>query len=82
MKTNPNDPAFPFDGDGGLTKRELFAGLAMVGLVSKHGCHGYDLTNASLALEQGKAMIDILNEENKYPVHQKLNEGVDKKETP
>ena len=81
MKTNPNDPAFPIVLDTqvfseGLTKLELFSAFALMGLVSNHGCHGYDLRNASLALEQGKAMIDVLNEEGIYPVsHQKLNEG-------
>ena len=37
MKTNPNDPAHPYEGSGlpettGLTKREHFAAMAMQGL--------------------------------------------------
>ena len=42
MKTNPNDPAFPSHGTmgevcyEGMTKREIFAAMAMNGL-----CHDY-----------------------------------------
>lgn len=83
-KTNPNDPAFPNivgirqthdqcwpETVGGLSKMELFTGLVMVGLVSKDGSTGYDLTNANRAVEQAKAIIYALN---------KNNEGGDKKE--
>jgi hypothetical protein len=35
-----NEPAFPFEGPteyyGGLTKREWFAGMAMMGFLSNH----------------------------------------------
>ena len=68
QKLSPNDPAFPVVLDTqvsseGLTKLELFSAFAMMGLISNHGCHGYDLRNASLALEQGKAMIAALKKE-------------------
>lgn len=64
MKTNPNDPAFPFDGDGGLTKRELFAAVAMAGIEASNSLDSY-LTSkevARRAQENADALIQKLNE--------------------
>lgn len=80
MKTNPNDPAFPIsyetDVQGlkvkhnyeGITKREIFAGMAMVGLISNYAGELTKETTANNALLYADALIE------------KLNEGVDKKE--
>lgn len=35
--SNANQPAYPFDCSNGLTKRELFAAMAMQGMISNYG---------------------------------------------
>lgn len=67
MKTNPNDLVTPLmmDGmiDGGLTKREYFAALAMQGLLSNNDVRDLDLLHhAKLSVEMSDNLIKALNE--------------------
>lgn len=67
--TNPNDPAFArthpseqcaSDYTNGLTKREWFAGMAMMGLSSADA--SWELTQiAEWAVSQADVLIDALN---------------------
>ena len=79
MKTNPNDPAFPSHGTmgevcyEGMTKREIFAAMAMNGL-----CHDYGRNSCvETGTHENIAMISVKLAD---ALIQKLNEGVDKKE--
>jgi hypothetical protein len=54
--------------DGGLTKREYFASMAMQGLiVNRHAQDLHDQTKvAKFAVEMADALIDALNKTNYY----------------
>lgn len=65
MKTNPNEPAYPRDhvhqGHNGVTKRELFAAMAMKELGS---CTSFTVEYvAKRAVQQADALIEALNKE-------------------
>lgn len=66
--TDPNAQAFPLDVegnatyDGGLTKREWFAGMALQGLASDTEIRIEDA--ADLAVEYADLTIRALNKEN------------------
>lgn len=80
MKTNGNDAAFqkekwmtsavpnmPPEQFGGLTKRELFAAMAMQGLLATNGSHFPDSQNfgeltAIASVKYAEALIKALNE--------------------
>ena len=68
METKPTDFAFPHalgdvtqyqHIDCGLTKREFFAVIALLGLTAKEGCY---TRNAHFAVELADTLIDRLNE--------------------
>lgn len=72
MKTNPHDPAQPYEGSGipgtqGLTKREHFAAMAMQGILHRGGIMEHGIisqapdTIAMLAVNQADALIEALN---------------------
>jgi len=79
METRPNDQAFPlftpptFDQDGmgvydpwkdsGLSKRELFAAMAMQGFCSVPGSIATADEISNWAVEQADALIEALNKE-------------------
>jgi len=72
MKTNGNESAYPFTedyGNGaitaqGLTKRELFAAMAMCSLIEAAGENYYEPTiTAKTALDYTNALIEQLNKE-------------------
>lgn len=64
MKTNPNDAAFSTSlREFGLTKLEYFAAAALPGLLASLGANYGKYHLARLAVEQAKALIDELNEQ-------------------
>ena len=65
---NGNDAAYPFQVDtgqvtGGLTKRELFAAMAMQGLLSNNTQEGYWREFAKRAVDAADALIAELSKE-------------------
>ena len=70
--TKPNDPAFPEyeAGEIGLTKRELFAAMAMQAMWGNSALFGhpsFDLDGcAAEAIQQADALIAALNKEDKH----------------
>jgi hypothetical protein len=60
MKTDPTDPAFPKDGNVGLTKREYFAIRMAVGLLSA-GDKGTNSV-AGRAVRYADELIDVLQQ--------------------
>lgn len=68
MKTNGNDPASPSSGMSlrlGLTKRELFAAMAMQGMCSDPKCKLVDEEVAPIAVKLADLLIAELNKEAK-----------------
>lgn len=65
MSSGPNDPAFPIIQTPthsmyyGFTKREMFAGMAMIGIIANPKTHGVDLYDdiATEALKCADAML-------------------------
>lgn len=65
MKTEPNDPASPIKQWDwiGLTKREYFAAMAMMGILAD-GCSVHELSEAAcVAVEAADALINALNQD-------------------
>jgi len=60
MKTDPNAPAFPKDGDVGLTKREYFAIRMATGLLSA-GDKGTNSV-AGRAVRYADELIEVLQQ--------------------
>lgn len=63
MKTNKNQQAFPRTYNEGMTKLEYFAAAALPGLLVSLGANYGEYHLARLAVEQAKALIDELNEQ-------------------
>lgn len=64
--TDPNDAAYPIvEGDVmtdyGLTKRELFAAMALQGLLTNDRLHGDQSTFAIQSVALADALIEALN---------------------
>lgn len=64
-ETKPNNSAFPIIAenyiiDGGLTKREYFAAMALQGMLAKYGSD-YQVQNAKEAIYWADALIEELN---------------------
>ena len=64
-ETKPNNSAFPIIAenyiiDGGLTKREYFAAIALQGMLAKYGSD-YQVNNAKEAVYWADALIEELN---------------------
>jgi hypothetical protein len=66
MNTKPNDCAYPGDyktqTDGGLTKRECFAAMALQGILASASKQSIE-QDAELALESADALINALNKQ-------------------
>lgn len=64
MKIDPDQSAFPTDGENqtwGLTKREAIAAMALQGLLANPGVDGAGKDLAIEAIEYADALIDELN---------------------